>query len=162
LRIAKALQRAWHADNRSSIDVMTEWSARPVLHVSNVEALCRPPRPQVPWRVEDEDGRAHIAEVDRQGCALILTDERPEKVGTGRMFVCLNVQTETPEAEVAAVDAGRAKLEARGVQVKDGRWGTGCWVVGDLDGDQLFVPYPNEPQTKPEGLVILDAEREAV
>ena len=23
----------------------------------------------------------------------------------------------------------------------------------------LFVPYPNEPQTKPEGLVILDAER---
>ncbi len=24
---------------------------------------------------------------------------------------------------------------------------------------QLFVPYPNESQTKPEGLVILDAER---
>jgi catechol 2,3-dioxygenase-like lactoylglutathione lyase family enzyme len=117
--------RAWHADNRGSIDVMTEWFARPVLHVSNVEASLRFYVDRlgftVPWRVEDKDGRAHIAEVDRQGCALILSDERPENVGTGLMFVSL--------------------------------------VVGDLDGNQLFVPYPNEPQTKPEGLVILDAER---
>jgi uncharacterized glyoxalase superfamily protein PhnB len=142
---------------------MTEWFARPVLHVSNVEALLRFYVNRlgftVPWRVEDEDGRAHIAEVDRKGCALILSDERPEKVGTGLMFVSLNVQPETREAEVAAVDALRAGLEARGVEVKDGRWGYRVLVVGDLDGNQLFVPYPNEPQTKPEGLVILDAER---
>jgi catechol 2,3-dioxygenase-like lactoylglutathione lyase family enzyme len=142
---------------------MTEWFARPVLHVSNVEASLRFYVDRlgftVPWRVQDEDGRAHIAEVDRQGCALILSDERPEKVGTGLMFVSLNVQPETREAEVAAVDALRAELEARGVQVEDGRWGYRVLVVGDLDGNQLFVPYPNEPQTKPEGLVILDAER---
>jgi hypothetical protein len=75
------------------------------------------------------------------------------------MFVSLNVQPETREAAVAAVDALRAELEARGVEVKDGRWGYRVLVVGDLDGNQLFVPYPNEPQTKPEGLVILDAER---
>jgi catechol 2,3-dioxygenase-like lactoylglutathione lyase family enzyme len=142
---------------------MTEWFARPVLHVSNVEASLRFYVDRlgftVPWRVEDEDGRAHIADVDRQGCALILSDERPEKVGTGLIFVSLNVQPETREAEVAADDALRAEMEARGVQVKDGRWGYRVLVVGDLDGNQLFVPYPNEPQTKPEGLVILDAER---
>ena len=71
----------------------------------------------------------------------------------------VSVQPETREAEGAAVDALRAELEARGVQVKDGRWGDRVLVVGDLDGNQFFVPYPNEPQTKPEGLVILDAER---
>jgi catechol 2,3-dioxygenase-like lactoylglutathione lyase family enzyme len=72
---------------------MTEWFARPVLHVSNVEASLRFYVDRlgftVPWRVEDEDSRAHIAEVDRRAAPS--------------------------EAEVAAVDALRAELEARGV-----------------------------------------------
>jgi hypothetical protein len=34
----------------------------------------------VPWRVE-ADGRTDVAEVDRQGCALILCPHWPEKVG---------------------------------------------------------------------------------
>ena len=63
----------------------------------------------------------------------------------------------THAAEVAAVDGLRAELEARGVPVKDGRWGYRVLVVEDLDGNQLFFPYPNKPQTEVEGLVILDA-----
>jgi hypothetical protein len=31
--------------------------------------------------------------------------------------------------------------------VEDGRWGYKLLVIEDLDGNQLFVPYPNEPQT---------------
>ena len=139
---------------------MTEWFARPVLHVSNLEASLRFYVDRlgftVPWRVE-WDGQAHVAEVDRQNCALILSDERPEKVGKGLMFISLNVQPATHEAEVAAVDALRAELEARGVPVKDGRWGYRLLVVEDLDGNQLFFPYPNEPQIKVEGLVVLEA-----
>ena len=53
---------------------MTNWFARPVLHVSSVEASLRFYVDQlgftVPWRVEG-DGRVDVAQVDRQGCALI-------------------------------------------------------------------------------------------
>ena len=127
---------------------MTDWFARPVLHVSNVEASLGFYVDRlgftVAWRVE-WDGRAHVAEVDRQGCALILSDEWPEKVGKGLIFISLNVEPATHEAEVAAVDALRAELDTRKVTVKDGRWGYKLLVVEDLDGNQLFFNYPNEP-----------------
>jgi hypothetical protein len=44
-----------------------------------------------------------------------------------------------------ALDALRAEFEARGVPVKDGHWGYRLLVVEDLDGNQLFFNYPNEP-----------------
>jgi hypothetical protein len=66
---------------------MTDWFARPVLHVTDVEASLRFYVDRLgftsPWRHE-EDGRAHVAQVDRQGCALILADTWPEKIGKGR------------------------------------------------------------------------------
>ena len=64
------------------------------------------------------------------------------------MFISLNVEPATHDAEVAAVDALRSELEGRGVPVKDGRWGYTLLVVEDLDGNQLFFPYPNEPQKR--------------
>jgi hypothetical protein len=63
------------------------------------------------------------------------------------MFISLNVEPETREAATAALDALRAELEARGVLVKDGDWGYRLLVVEDLDGNQLFFNYPNEPST---------------
>jgi uncharacterized glyoxalase superfamily protein PhnB len=138
---------------------MTEWFARAVLHVSNTEASLRFYVDQlgftVPWRV-DWDAHTHIAEVDRQGTALILSDQWPDKAGKGLMFVSLNVEPATHEAEVAAVDALRAELEARGVAVKDGHWGYRLVVVEDPDGNQLYFPYPNQPGTRPQGVVIVD------
>jgi catechol 2,3-dioxygenase-like lactoylglutathione lyase family enzyme len=135
---------------------MTEWFARPVLHVSSVEASLRFYVDRlgftVPWRVEG-DGRVWVAEVDRQGTALILSEEWPEKVGKGLMFISLNVDPARHEAGVAAVDALRAELEARGVTIEDRHWGYRVLVVEDLDGNQLFFPYPNEPGVDPEGLV---------
>jgi catechol 2,3-dioxygenase-like lactoylglutathione lyase family enzyme len=135
---------------------MTEWFARPVLHVSNVEASLRFYVDRlgftVPWRVEDEQGRAGVAQVDRQGCALILSDQWPENVGKGLMFISLNVEPETREAYIAALDALRAEFEGRGVVVKDGHWGYRLLVVEDLDGNQLFFNYPNEPSESIAGL----------
>jgi hypothetical protein len=60
------------------------------------------------------------------------------------MFISLNVEPATREAAVAALDALRAELEARGVPVKEGSWGYRLLVVDDLDGNQLFFNYPNE------------------
>ncbi len=123
---------------------MTDWFARPVLHVRDVEASVRFYVNQLgftsPWR-HNEDGRADVAQVDRQGCALILADSWPEKIGKGLVFISLNVE---PEAQVAALDALRTELEAKGVPVKEGRWGYRLLVVDDPDGNQLFFNYPNE------------------
>ena len=62
---------------------MTDWFARPVLHVSSVEASLRFYVDRlgftVAWRYE-EDGRARVAQVDRGSCALIFSDQWPEKV----------------------------------------------------------------------------------
>jgi len=128
---------------------MTDWFARPVLHVSCVETSLRFYVDRlgftVPWRAEDEHGRAGVAQVDRQGCALILAEQWPEKVGKGLMFISLNVEPETRETAVAALDALRDELQARGVPVMDGHWGYRLLVVEDLDGNQLFFNYPNEP-----------------
>src|SRR5438309_6932416 len=109
---------------------MTEWFARPVLHVSDVEASLNFYVDRLgftsPWR-HDEDGRAHVAQVDRQGCALILADTWPEKIGKGLIFISLNVEPAGREPAVAALDALRAELEAKGVPVQEGSWG--YWLL---------------------------------
>lgn len=123
---------------------MTDWFARPVLHVSDVEASLRFYIDRLgftsPWRY-DEDGKANVAQVDRQGCALILSDQWPEKVGKGLTFISLNAE---PEAQIAALDTLRVEFQARGVLVKEGSWGYRILVVDDPDGNQLFFNYPSE------------------
>lgn len=126
---------------------MTDWFARPVLHVTDVEASLRFYVNRLgftsPWRYE-EGGRVYVAQVERQGCALILSDQWPEKIGKGLIFISLNVEQETRDAHVAALDALRAELEAKCAPVKDGSWGYRLMVVDDPDGNQLFFNYPNE------------------
>ena len=123
---------------------MTDWFARPVLHVADLETSVRFYVDRLgftcSWRY-DEDG---VAQVDRQGCELILAETWPEKIGKGLMFISLNVEPATPEGLIAALDALRAELEARGVLVKDGSWGYRLLVVDDPDGNQLFFNYPGE------------------
>jgi catechol 2,3-dioxygenase-like lactoylglutathione lyase family enzyme len=127
---------------------MTEWFARPVLHVKDVDTSLRFYVDLLgftsPWRY-DEDGRARVAQVDRQGCALILANNMaPEKIGKGVIFISLNVEPATPEATNAALDDLRAELEARAVPVKDGSWGYRLLVVDDFDGNQLLFNYSHE------------------
>ena len=126
---------------------MTDWFARPVLNVADVDASLRFYINLLgftsPWHY-DEDGRTHVAQVDRQGCALILADTWPEKIGKGLMFISLNVEPHSHQAAIAAVDVLRAELEAKGVRVKEGSWGYRLLVVDDPDGNQLFFNYPAE------------------
>jgi catechol 2,3-dioxygenase-like lactoylglutathione lyase family enzyme len=123
---------------------MTDWFARPVLHVTDVEASLRFYVDRLgftsPWRYED-DGKAYVAQVERQGCALILADTWPEKIGKGLVFISVY---ETREAAIEALDTLRAEFEAKGVSVKEGSWGYRLLVVDDPDGNQLFFNYPNE------------------
>jgi uncharacterized glyoxalase superfamily protein PhnB len=129
---------------------MPDWFARPVLHVADVEASLRFYVNRLgftsPWRYE-EDGRVHVAQVDRQGCALILADTWPEKIGKGLMFISVNTEEQTREAATAALDALRAELESTGAPVKEGSWGYRLLVVDDPDGNQLFFNYPAESRS---------------
>ena len=126
---------------------MTDWFSRPILHVKDVEASLRFYIERLgftsPWRY-DENGRASVAQVDREGCALILADTWPEKIGKGVIFISLNVEPAARERAAAAVDELRAELEARDVAVKDARWGYRLLVVDDPDGNQLYFNYPSD------------------
>jgi len=79
--------------------------------------------------------------VERQGCAVILSDQWPDKVGKGLVFVSLNLANKD---QIAALDALRAEYEARGASVRDGSWGYRLLVVEDPDGNQLFFNYPSD------------------
>ena len=100
------------------MEPMTDWFTRAVLHVRDVEASLRFYVDRLgctsPWRHED-DGRVHVAQVERQGCALILADTWPDKIGKGLMFISLNVERETQ----ARRRVGRAARGTRG----QGRFG---------------------------------------
>ena len=123
---------------------MQDWFARPVLHVTDVEASLRFYVDRLgftnSWRYE-ENGKARVAQAERQGCAVILSDHWPGKVGKGLVFISVNLE---PESQIAALDALRAELEANGVPVQEGSWGYRLLVVDDPDGNQLFFNYPRE------------------
>jgi hypothetical protein len=54
--------------------------------------------------------------VAEDAISLILSSQWPDKVGKGLMFISL---------DVGVLDALRAELEGRGVDVLDGQWATG-------------------------------------
>ena len=128
---------------------MTDWFARPILNVKDVDASLRFYVEKLgftsPWRYDD-DGQAHVAQVDRQGTAIILARSWPDSTGKGLIFVSLNVEPPTHEVATAALDSLRGQFEAKGVAVKDGSWGYRLLIVEDLDGNQLLFNYPHEDQ----------------
>ena len=118
------------------------WYARPVLFVADIDRsvdfyVQRLEFTQK-WRYEEE-GKALVAQVDRKGCELIVSSQWPDKVGKGLMFISLDVEV---------LDALRADLEGRGVEVKDGHWGYRLMVVADPDGNELYFPYPASSETE--------------
>ena len=118
-----------------------EWFARPVLFVADIDRSVDFYVKQLgftqPWRYEEE-GKAYVAQVERLGCELILSSQWPDKVGKGLMFISL---------DVSVLDALRAELEGRGVDVKDGQWGYRLMVISDPDGNELYFPYPTSLAT---------------
>jgi len=95
---------------------MIDWFARPVLSVAHVEASLRFYVDRLgftsPWRY-DEGVTVHVAQVEREGCEVILADTWPKRIGKGLVFVSIDL-------EDATLDALRAELETKGVRVRDG------------------------------------------
>jgi catechol 2,3-dioxygenase-like lactoylglutathione lyase family enzyme len=123
---------------------LTDWFARPVFHVTDVEASVRfyvdRPGFTTAWRHEEE-GKLIVAQVDRDGCALILACNLSEKVGNGTMFISLDPQPWSKEAQARALDALRAEFTDKGAEVEDGQWGYRVIMVADPDGNTLLFNY---------------------
>jgi catechol 2,3-dioxygenase-like lactoylglutathione lyase family enzyme len=117
---------------------MTRWYARPVLGVADVERALAFYTEKLgfaeAWR-HAEAGKLLVAQVDRQGCELILSGQWPERVGRGLIFVSL---------DPAELDAARTAFAANGVGIAEGHWGYRLMIVADPDGNQLYFPYPGE------------------
>jgi catechol 2,3-dioxygenase-like lactoylglutathione lyase family enzyme len=123
---------------------MTGWFARPVLHVADTEASVRFYVERLgfeaAWRHE-ENGKAVVAQVQRDGCALILASTWPEKAGHGTMFISLDPQPGSKAAQARALDALRAEFVAMGAEVAEGWWGYRLVMVADPDGNTLLFNY---------------------
>ena len=112
-----------------------KWYARPVLFVADIDRSLDFYVNQFGftqnWRFE-VDGKAGVAQVARAGYELILTSESSDKVGKGLMFISLDEEV---------LNALRAELEGRGVNVKEGLWGYRVMVIVDPDGNEFYFPY---------------------
>jgi catechol 2,3-dioxygenase-like lactoylglutathione lyase family enzyme len=111
---------------------MGKWCTRPVLFVADVERAVRFYVDQLgfteKWRFEQE-----VAQVDRDECEIIVSAQRPPKIGKGMLFV-----------ELLAADFGAlpAMLADKGVASTRGRWGYRVIIVADPDGNELSFPDP--------------------
>jgi len=112
------------------------WYSRPVLFVADIDRSVDFYVKQLGftqnWRFEGDEGEALVAQVSRPGLELILTAESSDKRGKGLMFISLDEEV---------LNALRAALEGRGVDVKDGHWGYRVMVIEDPDGNKFYFPY---------------------
>jgi len=109
---------------------MTDWFARPVLHVKDVESSLRFYVDRLgfmsPWRYQ-EDGRTHVAQAERQGCAINMTDQWPEKVGKGLIFISVNVERRSARPRPPRWTRCARNSKARAFQSRRVHGATGSW-----------------------------------
>jgi len=86
------------------------------------------------WRYE-ADGRLRIVQVSRSGCELILSDQWPDEVGRGLLFISL---------DRADFDQLVSESSERGFDLKSGFWGYELAIVEDPDGNRLWFPKPSD------------------
>lgn len=118
---------------------MSGWYARAVLQVADVERAVEFYIGGLgfseAWRHHSDDGRLLVAEVGRDGCALILSCQYPEQVGPALIFISL---------EAADFAAAQVEFHRNHVAVSEGWWGYPLMVVADPDGNRLYFPEPGK------------------
>jgi catechol 2,3-dioxygenase-like lactoylglutathione lyase family enzyme len=127
------MRRRWKGEIAMS---NADWFTRPIVCVADVERSLAFYIAKLgfieAWRHAEND-KLLVAQVERDGCILILSCQWPEKNGAAMVFLSL---------DPPVLDAVRAEYEAKGVDVKDGHWGYRLMTIDDPDGNQLLFSYP--------------------
>lgn len=116
---------------------MPGWYSRPVLAVGDAPSALAFYAGKLGFREDwrhEEGGRLRIVQVSREGCEVILSDQWPDDVGRGRLFISLD----RPD-----FDRLLAHAKENGVETKTGRWGYELAVIEDPDGNRLWFPTPS-------------------
>ena len=119
---------------------MSVWYSRPVFFVESVERSIAFYSEKLGFTVAnryEEEGEILVAQVNREDCEILLNCQQPEKTGSGRMFISLDVEV---------LRTLRAEFENRGAPIVDGWWGYDTMIIEDPDGNELFFPYPKDAE----------------
>jgi catechol 2,3-dioxygenase-like lactoylglutathione lyase family enzyme len=114
---------------------MRDWYVRPVFFVKDAEKSLAFYTETLGFKVDwnhQENGRAYVCQVSRDGFELIFTEDAT-RAGHGRVFISLN------HAQVKAL---REEIQERSIEARDATWGMAIIEIKDLDGNELFVSLP--------------------
>jgi catechol 2,3-dioxygenase-like lactoylglutathione lyase family enzyme len=120
---------------------MGQWYTRSVLFVADVERSIEFYVAKLglreTWRHEQL-----VAQVERDGCEIIVSSQWPEKVGNGMLFISLTAE-----------DFARLPddLTVAGVPFVRSHWGYPVLVVADPDGNELYFPASEVPSVSEGG-----------
>jgi catechol 2,3-dioxygenase-like lactoylglutathione lyase family enzyme len=116
---------------------MSGWYGRPVFFVADVARALDFYVGKLgfveAWRF-GEDGKAIVAQADREGFELIFSSQWPDKIGKGMVFL------ELTREGFAALPG---ELADAGVSSRAGHWGYPVIIVVDPDGNELYFPDPD-------------------
>jgi len=114
---------------------MKHWYSRPVFFVRDMPAsltfFVEKLGFSLDWNHE-EDGRAFVCQVKRDGFELILAQDA-DKAGRGRVFISLD------DAQAKAL---KTDLEKRKIPVRETHWGMPVIEILDVDDNELFFSPP--------------------
>lgn len=116
---------------------MSAWESSTLVFVRDVDASIRFYVDMLGFTLNmrhEDGGRALVAGVSRgDGCALLLTCQWPDRIGTGIIYIALGLD---------AFEAMRRDLEGKNVALKEGWWGNPLLIATDGDGNQIYFPRP--------------------
>lgn len=114
---------------------MKPWYSRPVFFVRDTSAALAFYVERLGFRLawqHDEDGRAFVCQVNRDGLELILAQDAG-KAGHGRVFISIDAEQ---------TKALKTELEKRKLPVRETHWGMPVIEILDEDSNELFFSPP--------------------
>lgn len=114
---------------------MKHWYSRPVFFVRDTPASLAFYVEKLGFSLDwnhEEDGRASVSQVNRDGFELILAQDA-DKAGRGRVFISLDAE-QTKDLQ--------ADIEKRKIQIRESHWGMPVIEIPDLDNNELYFSPP--------------------
>jgi catechol 2,3-dioxygenase-like lactoylglutathione lyase family enzyme len=110
------------------------WYTRPVFFVSDVNRAARFYVEKLGFEKSwhSDDGKGNVCQVNHGECEIILCEDHNRR-DKARLFIELTSE---------GLAALRRELTERAAPTRETWWGYDTLAVDDLDGNELFFPFP--------------------